>query len=175
MQKRISLFIFMLTISFISLQLNASSSNEPKKQRRVYVDMVGDLFHAGHINFLKQALAHGDYLIVGIHGDEVCSEYKRKPIMTLEERIACVKSCRYVDEVIPHAPLVVSAEYLDKHQIDVVMHGDDFNEETIKNFYGEPIARGIFKTIPYTKGVSTSEILRRILSRSPKEFFKKKS
>jgi cytidyltransferase-like protein len=38
---------------------------------RVYVDMVADLFHYGHVNFLKQARQFGDYLLVGIHSDKV--------------------------------------------------------------------------------------------------------
>ena len=63
---------------------------------RVYVDMVADLFHYGHANFLKQAKKHGSYLIVGIHSDKVVEGYKRSPIMTMEERLDTVSSCRYV-------------------------------------------------------------------------------
>jgi len=43
--------------------------------------MVADLFHFGHVNFLRQAREHGDYLLVGIHGDEVVENYKRMPIL----------------------------------------------------------------------------------------------
>jgi len=178
MKKRISLFTLALALGFVSLQSNAPSNEEkkqPSKVRRVYVDMVADLFHAGHINFIKQARAFGDYLIVGLNGDEDCTSYKRKPILTIDERIAIVSACRYVDEVIANAPLSVTAEYLDGHQIDVVVHGDDFDEETIRKYYGAAIDRGIFKTIPYTKGISTSEILRRILSRGSEKIFPKKS
>ena len=32
---------------------------------RVYVDMVADLFHHGHVRFLERARTYGDYLIVG--------------------------------------------------------------------------------------------------------------
>ena len=38
---------------------------------RVFADMVADLFHYGHVEFLKQARALGDYLLVGICGDGV--------------------------------------------------------------------------------------------------------
>ena len=46
---------------------------------RVYADIVGDLFHAGHIEFLKKARGFGDYLIVGVIADENVEEYKRTP------------------------------------------------------------------------------------------------
>ena len=74
---------------------------------RVYVDMVADLFHYGHANFLKQARQFGDFLIVGIHSDKVVEGYKRPPIMSMQERIDTVSSCRYVDEVLPNAPLTI--------------------------------------------------------------------
>ena len=32
---------------------------------RVYSDMTADLFHYGHVEFLKKAQALGDYLLVG--------------------------------------------------------------------------------------------------------------
>jgi glycerol-3-phosphate cytidylyltransferase-like family protein len=30
------------------------------EHKRVYVDLVGDLFHAGHVEFLRSARAFGD-------------------------------------------------------------------------------------------------------------------
>jgi cytidyltransferase-like protein len=139
------------------------------KQRRVYVDMVADMFHPGHVAFLKQARAFGDYLIVGLNNDEDVKSYKRLPIMNLEERTQAVSACKYVDEVIPNCPLRVTDEFIDQHKIDVVVHGDDFNPETIQHYYGVPIRRNMFKTVPYTKGVSTSDLIRRIRARAEGE------
>jgi len=123
--------------------------------------MVADLFHFGHVNFLRQAREHGDYLLVGIHADEVVQSYKRKPIFTMEERVASVEGCRYVDEVIPNAPLTVSREWIEQHKIDVVMHGDDFTDDEYELCYKTPIEMGIFRTVSYTPGISTSEIIAR--------------
>ena len=135
------------------------------KPIRVYVDVVGDLFHAGHVQFFEKAKAHGDYLIVGVHGDEACTEYKRRPILTLEERCTAIRACRVVDEVIPNSPIGITEEWIQKHDIDLVIHGDDFTEEKKQSQYAVPIKMGIFRTVPYTPGISTTEILDRIYSR----------
>ena len=129
---------------------------------RVYVDMVADLFHYGHANFLKQATQLGDHLIVGIHSDEVVKEYKRSPVMTMEERVETVSSCRYVDEVVANAPLVIDEEWLNAHRIDLVVHGDDFSEELEQLCYKVPIDLGIFRLVSYTTQISTTEIIQRI-------------
>ena len=129
---------------------------------RVYVDMVADLFHYGHANFLKQAKQLGDHLIVGIHSDEVVKEYKRSPVMTMEERVETVSSCRYVDEVVANAPLVIDEEWLKAHRIDLVVHGDDFSEELEQLCYKVPIDLGIFRLVSYTTQISTTEIIQRI-------------
>ena len=129
---------------------------------RVYVDMVADLFHYGHVNFLKKARQFGDYLIVGIHSDKVVKEYKRSPIMTMKERVDTVSSCRYVDEVIPDAPLIVDQEWITAHRIALVVHGDDFSDEMKRICYKTPIDLGIFRLVSYTPGVSTTEIIKRI-------------
>ncbi len=71
---------------------------------RVYVDMVGDLFHAGHVALLREARRHGDRLVVGVLSDDTAAAYKRRPIRTLAERVAVIESCRHVDEVVPDAP-----------------------------------------------------------------------
>jgi cytidyltransferase-like protein len=129
---------------------------------RVYVDMVADLFHFGHVRFLDQASAFGDQLIVGIHSDATVASYKRTPIMTMEERIASVRGCRYVDQVVPDAPLIITQEWIDRHAIDLVVHGDDFDLAHAERLYGVPMALGIFRTVPYTPRISSTELIRRI-------------
>ena len=130
--------------------------------QRVYVDMVADLFHYGHANFLKQARLYCNHLIVGIHSDEVVEGYKRSPIMSMKERVDTVSSCRYVDEVVPNAPLVIDQERLNTHRIDLVVHGDDFSEEMEQLCYKIPIDMGIFRLVSYTSEISTTDIIQRI-------------
>lgn len=132
---------------------------------RVYVDVVGDLFHAGHVEFFKKAKEYGDILIVGIHPDDLATDYKRKPILTLGERITTISACKYVDEIIVGAPVGVTKKLIDDHNIHVVIHGDDFNQETVKEQYKVPIEMGIFKTAPYTKGISTTNTIDLIKNR----------
>jgi glycerol-3-phosphate cytidylyltransferase-like family protein len=68
-----------------------------------------------------------------IHQDhDTAASYKRRPIMTLAERVAVIESCRYVDEVIADAPLRVTEEFLTEHGITTVVHGDDLSHEGAK-------------------------------------------
>ena len=157
--------ILLILVSSLTLIATTQAKEAAPKQKRVYVDAVADLTHAGHIAMFKRAREMGDYLIVGIHSDKDVESYKRLPILTMEERIAAVAACRFVDEVIANAPLRTNEEYIKKHKIDVVVHGDDFNPEAIASYYEVPIRLGIFKTIPYTPGISTTNIIERIVER----------
>ena len=40
-------------------------------------DVVGDLFHVGHLNLFRHFRKFGDYLLVGVHSDESVESYKR--------------------------------------------------------------------------------------------------
>ena len=128
---------------------------------RVYVDMVADLFHYGHVELLRQARALGDYLLVGVHSDELVLAHKRKPILTMEERVACISACRYVDEVLPDAPWATDRDWIEKHNIQVVVHGNDYSPEGFNNMLSVPIEMGILRLVPYTPGISTTEIIQR--------------
>ena len=52
-----------------------------ENQRKVYVVMVADLFHYGHVELLKRAREYGNYLVVGLVSDESAAENKRTPIL----------------------------------------------------------------------------------------------
>ena len=129
---------------------------------RVYVDMVGDLFHIGHLNMFKQAKTYGDYLIAGIHSDKTVESYKRKPIIKQEDRYEIIANCKLVDQVIIDAPLKLTEDFISDNNIHVVVHGDDLNPMSTQMMYGVPMQLGIMKTISYTKGISTSEIINKI-------------
>lgn len=131
--------------------------------RVVYTDMCADLFHAGHVNFLRQAKALGDRLVVGVHDDRTIASYKAAPIQTLAERVAVVAACRFVDQVVPHAPLEVSPRYLDQLDVQVVCHADDLTAAARDRMYGEILATREFAWIPYTPGISTRALRDRVL------------
>ena len=128
--------------------------------KNIYVDMVGDLYHFGHVELLRRAKEFGQKLIVGVHNDETVMSYKRKPVLSMKERIAVIESCKYVDQVIPNAPLVVTTKYLEENQIDLVIHGDDLTNEDKHMMFGEVLNKLVL--INYTDGISTTNILQRL-------------
>jgi glycerol-3-phosphate cytidylyltransferase-like family protein len=79
----------------------------------------------------------------------------------MDERVESVAGCRYVDEVMPNAPLTMDRAWIKRHDIDLVLHGDDFSKELEELFYKTPIELGIYRTVQYTAGISTTEIIAR--------------
>ena len=136
---------------------------------RIYASMVGDLFHYGHVSFLKQARALGTYLIVGIIPDDIATTYKRKPILHQEERAQVIEGCKYVNEIIQNAPLIVTKDFIEFHNIDFVIHGDDFDQNKLDTYFAEPIVMNIMRIAPYTQGISTTTIIERIKKSLPQK------
>jgi len=129
---------------------------------RVYASMVADLFHYGHVQFLKQAHSLGTHVIVGIIPDDIAAMYKRKPILTQEERIKVIDGCKHINEIIPDAPLTITKDFIEKHTIDFVIHGDDFDEQKLQAYFADPVALNMMILTSYTPGISTSDIIERI-------------
>lgn len=132
----------------------------------VYVDVVFDLFHAGHISFLEKARALGDRLVVGLHSDDEVGTYKPRPVMSFAERLAVVSQCRLVDRALPDpVPLHCTPEHLDAIGADFVVHADDMTPDQLDYWYGAVIPTGRFRSVPYTRGISSREIVSRIVAR----------
>ena len=129
--------------------------------KRVYTDMAADMFHVGHLNLIKRAKSLGDYLIVGVHSDDDIGQYKRRPIIPQEDRYEMVRSCRYVNEIIEAAPLVMTKDFLLDNKIDLVVRGDDVTPEHLRQ-QAAPIEMGMMKYLPRTENVSTTNIIQQI-------------
>jgi len=149
--------------------VGGAGNGEPKRKIRVYIDGCFDMMHFGHSNALRQALAAGDELIVGLIGDEEIKANKGSyPVMPFEERYIALSTCKFVSEVIGDAPYVVKKDFMDelitKYNIDYVVHGDDpcFGPDG-EDAYAYPKSIGRFKLIKRTEGVSTTDIVGRML------------
>jgi ethanolamine-phosphate cytidylyltransferase len=133
-----------------------------------YTDMCADLCHHGHFNYLDLVyqkcllLANGDQIqiIVGIHNDETIVSYKRTPIMSMEERCRMVSYHKRVSRIVDNAPLKVTSEYLKQFNVDALFTGTRPQEE-LEFMYNIPA--DMIHMIPYTDGISTTDLINRVL------------
>ncbi|KAK1386549.1 Choline-phosphate cytidylyltransferase [Heracleum sosnowskyi] len=144
--------------------------NPPPTDRpvRVYADGIYDLFHFGHAKSLEQAKRSfpNTHLIVGCCNDEITHKFKGKTVMTESERYESLRHCKWVDEVVPDAPWVLSEEFLDKHRIDYVAHDSlPYADASgaANDVYDFVKSIGKFKETQRTDGISTSDIIMRIV------------
>lgn len=137
---------------------------------RVYADGIFDLFHFGHARVLEQAKNifpnHEVHLIVGVCSDLDTHKYKGKTVMTETERYESVRHCKHVDEIIEASPWVLTLEFLQEHKIDYVAHDDlPYPDATgaADDVYGFVKERGMFVATQRTEGISTSDLINRIV------------
>lgn len=137
------------------------------KEIRIWMDGAFDMMHYGHMNAFRQGRALGTYLIVGVNSDETITACKGKPVCAEKERIETVKGCKFVDEVVEGVPYIMNDEYLnyviEKYRIDFVVHGDDPCIVNGKDVYESARKLGKYLTIPRTEGISTTDIVGRML------------
>lgn len=137
----------------------------------VYTGGTFDLLHSGHINFLRrchQIAGVKGSVIVALNTDEFIHQYKKKrPILNYQERCDVLEACRYVTSVIPNNGGSDSKPTIDECKPDVIAIGSDWAR---KDYYAQMQfnqdwldERNISLIyIPYTKGISTTQIKTRI-------------
>lgn len=138
---------------------------EMKKYKIGYTDGVYDLFHVGHLNMIQTAKENCEYLIVGVHSDEVVEEYKNRiPIICENDRKRIVESIKGVDRAVIN-------QFRDKlklwelYHFDVIFIGDDWKGTERWNKFEKELAKINVDVVyvPYTKGISTTEIKKKIM------------
>eukprot|EP00759_Apiculatamorpha_spiralis_P025372 PhF_6_TR28346/c0_g1_i1/m.42029/K00967/PCYT2; ethanolamine-phosphate cytidylyltransferase len=139
----------------------------PKKEPgkvRIWVDGCFDMMHFGHANALRQARILGDELFLGIHSDEEVEAFKGPPTMSHWERYEAARGCKWVTYVIENAPYVTRLEDMRLLEIDYVVHGDDISTDQYgNNSYQAIIDAGLFKVVKRTDGISTTDLVGRML------------
>jgi glycerol-3-phosphate cytidylyltransferase len=91
-----------------------------------YAPGIYDMFHVGHLNILKNASLHCDYLIAGVLTDEMAIRAKNTtPIIPFVERLEIVRSIRYVDQAVAET-VPDKLETWAQVRFDVIIKGDDW-------------------------------------------------
>lgn len=85
-----------------------------------------DLFHVGHLNLLRNAKTHCDFLIAGVVTDELLVSTKgRPPVIPLAERLEIVRQIRFVDHAVAES-LPRKIDTWHSMHFDVFFKGDDW-------------------------------------------------
>ncbi len=125
--------------------------------KKIWVNGTFDILHIGHIKLLEYASSFGT-LRVGIDSDERVKEKKgdSRPYNNLEDRMAFMKSIRFVDSVVSFDSDESLREHIKQWQTDIMVIGNDYNYEQI-------IGADLVEKIEYfskLSGFSTSNILK---------------
>ncbi|MDO8746643.1 MAG: D-glycero-beta-D-manno-heptose 1-phosphate adenylyltransferase [Thermodesulfovibrionales bacterium] len=124
----------------------------------VFTNGCFDMIHAGHVRYLREAIKLGDLLIIGLNSDKSVSKIKPgRPINPLGHRAEVLSSLEMVDYVTlfdEETPY----ELIKFIKPDVLVKGGDWEKEDI---VGSDIAKET-RSLPYVKGISTTEIIERI-------------
>lgn len=133
----------------------------------VYTGGTFDLFHAGHVEFLRRCAELGS-VTVSLNEDEFIEKYKgKRPVISYQERKDVLLGCRWVDRVVPNVGGVDSRVAISLSNPDLIVVGSDWAR---RDYYAQMQfdqdwldERGIgLVYIPYTKGISSTAIKERL-------------
>ncbi|KAM3420729.1 hypothetical protein BST61_g3979 [Cercospora zeina] len=145
----------------------------PIREDRLWIDGCFDFFHHGHAGVMLQSRRFGEELLVGLHNDEEILANKGPTVMSLAERTAAVNACRFSTKCIPHAPYVTSIPWISHYGCKYVTHGDDITSDAGgEDCYRFVKRAGRMKIVPRTPGISTTDLVGRMLDGTKDHFIK---
>lgn len=133
-----------------------------KKETVVFTSGSWDLFHVGHLNVLRKSKELGDRLVVGVSTEELIADYKgAPPVIPFEQRLEIISSIGCVDLAVKQVVLT-EIRQLKEHDVDIVTIGDDWQGRYLEGLeWMKENGRVVY--LPYTAGVSTTSIKRKII------------
>jgi len=135
----------------------------PRKGRLVFTNGCFDILHRGHVEYLHEARALGDQLVVGVNTDASVERLKGpgRPIVPQDDRALVLAGLESVDAVTlfhEDTPGSLVAALLP----DLLVKGGDYLLEQIVGREEVEAAGGEVVVIPYIGGRSTSDLLHQI-------------
>jgi D-glycero-beta-D-manno-heptose 1-phosphate adenylyltransferase len=129
--------------------------------KTVYTYGAFDLIHPGHVILLNKAKSYGDYLVVGIVGDEAIKELKgpERPVQPIQDRMKIISSLKCVDQVIEQTDYDPIPN-LEKINPDILVKGDDWEYIPGQDWIQEH-GKKLIKP-PYSGGWSSSAMIKKI-------------
>jgi rfaE bifunctional protein nucleotidyltransferase chain/domain len=149
----------------VSVKEAGHISEKLKKDGKKIVVATGcmDIFHFGHLSYLKHASTLGDILIVGLDNDKSVSELKglTRPINNESHRIEIVSSLRYVDFACVYPN---TKDFLQAIKPNVWVKGADYTLETLNKEEKSVVITcgGCIEFAPHVSGLSTTGIINKI-------------
>lgn len=125
-----------------------------------------DILHSGHIHYLTAARQEGDILVVALNSDTSVRAIKGplRPIIQASQRAEVLAGLACVDFVVTFDdpdPLRV----IQRIKPDVLVKGADWPEDAIVGAEFIRANGGRVVRVPVVYGISTSDIIQRILER----------
>lgn len=122
-----------------------------------------DILHPGHVQYLEDVRALGDFLVVGLNSDASVARLKgpSRPLQDENARARILLGLRSVDAVVrfeEDTPL----ELIQALQPDLLAKGGDYTPETVVGRDVVEARGGRLVLIPFLPGHSTSNIVERI-------------
>lgn len=131
--------------------------------RVVFTNGVFDLLHRGHAEYLAEARALGDRLVVGVNSDASVRRLKgaSRPIVAAADRVALLEALACVDLAIvfeEDTPLALIEEV----RPDVLVKGGDWPIEKIVGREFVEARGGRVLSVPLRSGFGTTQLVERI-------------
>mgnify|MGYP001470937223 CR=1 FL=1 len=105
--------------------------------KKVYVSLIADLLHAGHINILKEAAKFGE-VTVGLLTSTAIHELNDTVYLKYQQRLEVIQNLNMVSEIVPQEDASYKKNLI-RIKPDYVVHGDDWIDNRQSKYREEVI------------------------------------
>jgi D-beta-D-heptose 7-phosphate kinase/D-beta-D-heptose 1-phosphate adenosyltransferase len=132
-------------------------------QRVAFTNGCFDLLHAGHVQYLHEARAQADLLVVGLNSDVSIRALKgaSRPVQPLEARALVLAALQAVDFITVFDDLT-PVDLIQSLRPDVLVKGADYRKDEVVGSEFVESYGGRVHLAPLREGFSTTGLLERL-------------